>query len=462
MASISSPGIGSNLDVNGLVTQLIAADKQPLQDQIDSQRSRVQTQLSAIGTLKSLLSSMQGTLSTLADGSVFGKRLATSADATVYSASADATAAPGSYDIEVINLAAAQKLQSGPYADSSTAVGTGTLMLKVGSSTLALSIDSTNNTLAGIRDAINNASGNPGVSATIVTGSDGAHLMLTATKTGVANAFTVTASGGDGGLAALGYDPGNGVNNLTVVTAAKDASVKIDGLAVSSATNTVTGAIDGVTLNLASASPGKTNTLTVAQDTAAITTAINAFVASYNGYVAAAKQLSSYDSTSGQSGALLGDSTLLSISSQLSQRLGAVVGGSGDAYRALGDIGISFQTDGTLQVDSGKLSGALAANPSQVAALFSGSNGYGASLNSLFSGYLDSNGVLDSRTQSLNSQSKDLDDQQTTLDARMSAQEAMYRAQFTALDTLLSSMKTTSSFLTQQLANMPLPGQSSK
>ncbi|MCE5231804.1 MAG: flagellar filament capping protein FliD [Mizugakiibacter sp.] len=462
MASISSPGIGSNLDVNGLVTQLIAADKQPLQDQIDSQRSRVQTQLSAVGTLKSLLASMQGTLSTLADGSVFGKRLATSADTSIYTASADATAAPGSYDIEVVNLAAAQKLQSGPYADSSTAVGTGTLTLAVGGSTLALNIDSTNNTLAGIRDAINKASGNPGVSATIVTGSDGAHLMLTATKTGVANAFTVTASGGDGGLAALGYDPGNGVNNLAVVTAAKDASVKVDGLAVSSASNTVTGAIDGVTLNLASADAGNTHTLTVAQDTGAITTAINAFVASYNGYVAAAKQLTAYDSTTGQSGALLGDSTLLGISSQLSQRLGAVVGGSGDTYRALGDIGISFQTDGTLQVDSSKLGAALTANPSQVAALFSGSNGYGTSLNSLFDGYLDSNGVLDSRTQSLNSQSKDLDDQQTTLDARMSAQEAMYRAQFTALDTLLSSMKTTSSFLTQQLANMPLPGQSGK
>ncbi|GAP65252.1 flagellar hook-associated protein 2 [Mizugakiibacter sediminis] len=462
MAAITSPGIGSGLDVNSLVSQLVAADKQPLQGQIDSQRGSVQSQLSAIGTLKSLLSSMQTALSTLADGSVFGKRVAGSDSTSTFTASATSTAVAGSYAVEVDGLAAAQKLQSGAYAASDTVVGTGTLTLAVGGSSVAINIDSTNNTLAGIRDAINKASGNPGVSATIVNGSDGAHLVLTATKTGVANAFTVTAGGGDGGLAALGYDPGNGVNNLTVVTAAKDASLKIDGLAVTSATNTVTGAIDGVTLNLAAADVGNTHTLTVAQDTASITGTINAFVASYNAFVTGAKQLASYDAASGQSGPLLGDSTLLSISNQLAQRLGAVVGASGDTYRALGDIGISFQVDGTLKLDGTALNNALAANPAQVAGLFTGSGGYGASLNSLLDGYLDSNGILDSRTQSLNDRSKDLDDQQAALDARMSAEEAMYRAQFTALDTLLSSMKTTSSFLTQQLANMPLPGQSNK
>ncbi|HEX7111061.1 MAG TPA: flagellar filament capping protein FliD [Mizugakiibacter sp.] len=460
MAAITSPGIGSGLDVNSLVSQLVAADKQPLQDQIDSQRSNVQSQLSAIGTLKSLLSSMQTALSTLADGSVFGKRTATSDSASTFTASTTSTAVPGSYAVEVDSLAAAQKLQSGAYATSDTVVGTGTLTLAVGGSSIDISIDGTNNTLAGIRDAINKASDNPGVSATIVNGSDGAHLMLTATKTGVANAFTVTASGGDGGLAALGYDPGNGVNNLSVVTAAKDASLKVDGLTVTSATNTVTGAIDGVTLNLAAADAGNTHTLTVAQDTASITGTINAFVASYNAFVAGAKQLASYDADSGQSGPLLGDSTLLSISNQLAQRLGAVAGASGDAYRALGDIGISFQVDGTLKLDSTALGNALAANPTQVAGLFTGSSGYGASLNGLLDGYLDSDGILDNRTQSLNNQSKDLDDQQTALDARMSAEETMYRAQFTALDTLLSSMKTTSSFLSQQLASLPTAGQS--
>ncbi|MGH8214097.1 MAG: flagellar filament capping protein FliD [Rhodanobacteraceae bacterium] len=447
---ISSPGLGSGLDVNTLVSKLVQAEIQPAQNQIDNKRASVTTQTSALGTLKSLLASLQSSLSSLADGSAFTKYAATSSDTDVFSATAGATAVPGTYQIEVLQTAAAQKLSSAAFA-SGAAVGTGTLTLSVGSKSIDINVDSARNTLAGIRDAINGAAGNPGVSATIVHAQDGDHLVLTSATTGVANAFSISASGGDGGLASLTWDAATASGSLTQQTAAADAQVNIDGFTSSSSTNVVDGAIDGITLNLASADPGVPQTLTVGRDVTSMQNLVQGFVTAYNQFVQGAGQLASYDATSQTAGPLLGDATLRGIRSALASVLSGAAGSNASGLRTLGDIGINLQADGTLQFDANKLGDALTSQSAQVSALFGGSSGYGSQLNTLLSSYLGSGGLLDIRNSSLNSQSQRLDQQQAQLNQRQQSIQSRYLAQFTALDVTMSQMTQTSNFLTTQL-----------
>jgi flagellar hook-associated protein 2 len=456
---ISSPGLGSGLDVNTLVSKLVQAEIQPAQNQIDNQRASVTTQTSALGTLKSLLASLQSSLASLADGTAFTKYTATSSDTDVFAATAGAGAMPGTYQIEVLQTAAAQKLSSAAYA-SGVAVGTGNLTLSVGDQSIDLAIDSTNDTLAGIRDAINGASDNPGVSATVVHAEDGDHLVLTSTRTGVANAFSISASGGDGGLDALTWDAASATGNLALQNAAADAQVNIDGFTTSSSTNAVDGAIDGITLNLAGAEPGQTETLTVGRDVTSMQNLVQGFVTAYNQFVQGAGQLASYDPTSKTAGPLLGDSTLRGVRSALASVLSGAAGSNSSGLRTLADIGINLQADGTLQFDANKLGDALNSRSAQVSALFGGSSGYAGQLNALLNGYLGAGGLLDIRNDSLNTQNERLDLQQAQLDKRQQSIQSRYLAQFTALDVTMSQMTQTSNFLSSQLdmlANMYKP-----
>lgn len=439
---LTSMGVGSGIDVASLVEKLVAARKAPQQNQITSQTAAANTQLSALGQVSAALSALQSAMAPLTDGSVFTAHTVSSSDASVLGASATGTPVNGSYDIVVTQLASALKASSGAFASGSTAVGTGTLTIAVGSQSMSLTLDSSNNSLAAIRDAINGASDNPGVSATIVTGTDGAHLVLSGTRTGAANGFSVSSSGGDGGLAALKYDPAaSSGNGLSVVTAAADAQYSIDGLAASSAGNTVSTAIDGLTLNLVKAG---SSTLTVSSDSSKATSALTNLVNTYNSFVGIYQNLTRYDATSGTAGALLGDATLNGISNTLSGIIGGTANGA-----ALSSIGISLQVDGTLSLDSTKLATALG-NGTQVSGLFGGASGLAAKLNAPLTSWVGSAGVLASRTSSINQQLSDLTNQQTALNNRMDSLTAMYQAQFTALDTLMSKLNGTSSYLQQQ------------
>lgn len=439
---LTSMGVGSGIDVSSLVNQLVAARKAPLQNQITNQASRANTQLSALGQVSAALSALQSAMAPITDGSAFSSRSVSSSDTDVLTAGANGNAVAGSYDIVVTQLASTLKASSGAFADSGTQVGTGTLTVAVGSQTMNLSIDGSNGSLASIRDAINKASDNPGVSATIVNGTDGAHLVLSGTNTGAANGFTVSSSGGDGGLAALKYDPQGSGNGLSVIRAAADAEYTIDGLAAHSAGNSISTAIDGITLNLAAL--GST-TVGVANDPAKATSALKNLVATYNSFVGIYQSLTKYDATSGTAGAMIGDATINGINSTLSR----IIGGSANGA-SLSSIGISLQVDGTLALDSDKLSAALADGGKQVGDLFGGTDGLSAKLGAQLTQWVGSNGVLASRTDSIGQQLADLKNRQATLDNRMAALTARYQTQFTALDTLMSKLNNTSSYLTQQ------------
>ncbi|KRE90905.1 flagellar hook protein [Frateuria sp. Soil773] len=440
---LTSKGITSGLDVDKLVSQLVAAKKAPQQNQITAQATDANTQLSALGQIGAALSALQSALASIKDGSALAARKVTVGDDDVLGASATGKAVNGSYNIVVDKLATSLKASSGAFTDAATAVGTGTLTLAVGDKSMSLVLDSKNNSLAAIRDAINKASDNPGISATIVTGTDGAHLVLSGTRTGAANGFTVSSSGGDGALAALNYDPAaTGGNALSVITAAADAEYSIDGLPGHSAGNTISSAIDGLTLNLAKTG---SSTLTVTSDTSKATSALGNLVSTYNSFVGIYQNLTKYDVDSSTAGAMIGDATLNGISLTLSR----IVGGSANGA-TLSSIGISLQTDGTLKLDSDKLSKALDDGGVQVGRLFGGDDGFAARLDTQLTGWVGKGGLLDSRTASIGQQLKDLKARQASLDSRMDILTAQYQAQFTALDTMMSKLNSTSDYLQKQ------------
>ncbi|MGI9309781.1 MAG: flagellar filament capping protein FliD, partial [Gammaproteobacteria bacterium] len=271
MASITSTGIGSGLDIAGLVQQLVAAEAAPVSTRIAQKEARVQTKLSAFGSLKSALSDFRDQLDKMRTAKSFLTRSATSGNEDLFSVSVSESALPATYSVDVTQLAQTQKLTSGTFSDKDTVVGTGTLTITVGSAAFNIDVTAENNTLAGIRDSINGALDNTGVSATIVNADAGSYLILTGENTGAANSMTVTQAGGDGGLAALEYDPGAGLKSLTESIAAQDALVKIDGFDVLSSTNKITGAVDGVTLDLLQADPGFPASLQIDNDTDAVT-----------------------------------------------------------------------------------------------------------------------------------------------------------------------------------------------
>jgi flagellar hook-associated protein 2 len=293
--------------------------------------------------------------------------------------------------------------------------------------------------------AINNNKDNPGVQATVVHGADGDQLLLSSTKTGVANGFTVSASADSSdGLAVLAERLDTAGSNE-----ASDASLSIDGIAVTSASNAVSGVLNGVTLNLADT--GST-TLTVSQDTSAVDDAVSGFVDAYNSYAATVASLNSYDQDTQQAGVLLGDTTLMSIQRQVNSVLSSKVSGNG--IGSLAALGITRNADGTLSLDSGKLDDALKSNPSAVQDLFAGSDGYATRLDTALDSFAASDGIIATRNASIEGQLTTLSKESADLDSRMSVYEAQLRSQYTALDTLMSSLNNTSSYLTSALKQL--------
>jgi flagellar hook-associated protein 2 len=454
MASISSSGIGSGLDVNSLVTQLVAAERAPQDARLTRVDAKLTTEFTALAQLKGSMSAFQAALTALKSASTLISRKATLGDDKNLTAVASASAAAGVYDVEVVQLAKAAQVASAAFpGGSTTAIGTGTLNLSMGGAAFSVVIDSSNNTLAGIRDAINGAAANTGVRASIINAVDGSRLILSGERTGAANFLNVTQSGGDGGLAQVVYDPPN-PSGMTAVTGAvpQDAIVNIAGFAVHSATNTVESAIDGVTLTLKAQEPGTVVRLTVANDETAVQGKVTEFVNAYNVLAKQIAGLRSYDATSRKAGPLLGDAMLRGIETQLRRIVTSPVAGATSPYNMLSSIGVSFGADGTLALNASKFETAMRAGAAGVAQLFGSATGVANQLDDFIDAQLSSSGAMDSRNKSIEARRKDLVSQQNALNVRMASFERRYQQQFSALDTLLSQMQSTSTYLTQQLA----------
>lgn len=446
---------GSVINVSSLVSQLVAATRGPQDALISSQTQAVTTRLSALGTLKGALSTFQSALGSLDTPASFNSMTATSTAQAVFTATASSAAQPGTYGITVLALAGAQQLVSNPVVGgSSTVIGTGSLQLTLGSTSFNVTIDSSNDTLSGIAAAINSATGNPGITATILTGSDGAHLVLGSSLTGLANSIQVVETDGGNALSSLTYSSGS-PGNYTQSSAPSDASFKIAGVAYTSSSNTVTSALSGVTLNLLGTNSGSTATLTVASDTTTVQSNIAAFVTAYNTLVGAIAPLGSFDSTTGTAGPMMGDALLSGVQGQLQQTLHGVVDTGSSTYNSLASIGITTNSDGTLSLNAATLSTALSSSFSSVSQLFSGTSGIASTLNSQIAGELATGGSVASRGQTLIKQENALTQQETALNTQMSALSASLTQQYSALNSLLSSLQTTSAYLSQAFAALP-------
>ena len=464
MAPLSSPGVSSGLDVNGIVTQLMTLERQPLR-LLTTQQTSYKTRLSAIGQLQSVMSSFQTAAKGLTTATTRPAYLTTSGDAAVFSATAANSAVAGSYAIGVTQIAQAQKIVAGGVTSSSAPIGSGaptTLSIDFGTISggtyaggtysgagfaanaakppISVSIDSSNNSLTGIRDAIN--AKNAGVNATMVNDGSGTpyRLVLTATDSGAANSLRIGVAGDAALQSLLAYDPA-GTQNLSQLQVAQNALLSVDGIAISSASNTLTNAVQGVTLNLLKANTPSTAQLGIQRDASSLATAINALVTAYNNVNTV------ITSVTGKNATLQGDSTTLTIQRQLRTALSDVLGISG-IYKSLADINVTLQKDGTLAVDTAKLQARLSSNFADVAAVLSG---FGTSLTTLSNNILDANtGQLTNATAGINAAIKDNNHQQDALNQRLTMIEATYRAQFSALDAMMVSMNHTSSFLQQQ------------
>jgi flagellar hook-associated protein 2 len=453
-SSSSAAGAGGSvINVSSLVSQLVAATEAPQQSLIAAQTQTNTTNISALGTLKSALSTFQSSLTAISTPSQFNALSASSSDQTVFTATATSGAISGSYAITVGNLASAQQLLSKPV--SSATLGTGTLSISLGSTNFNVAVDGTNNTLAGIAASINSAANNPGVSATVINGTDGAHLVLSSTLTGAANTISVVVAETDGGnaLSALSFGSGN-TGNYTAESTAADANLTIAGVPYSSPSNVVSGALNGVTLTLTGTTSGTSSaTLGVSNDMSTVTANIQAFVSAYNTLQGTFAQLGSFDSTTNTAGPMLGNPVLSGIQGQVNQALHSLVGTS--TYNTLASIGITTQKDGTLGINAATLQTALSSNFGAVSQLFSGKSGVAAQLNSQITSDLSTGNSIDSYSKTLIAQGDSLTQQTNTLNTQMQALTASLTQQYSALNSLLSSLQTTSSQLSQAFAALP-------
>lgn len=462
MASISSPGLGSGLDVSSLMAQLMKAEQLPL-TALAKKEASYQAKLSAFGSMQGALSSLQTAAQTLKSTSTFTGKSASVVDSTVLSASAVLTADTGTYDLSVTTLAKNHIVRSNVAYELSDTFSGGSLDIRIGSdsggaggkvTTVAIPDGST---LIEVKDAINNAGA--GLKASIVNDGTTTRLILTSDQTGSAGNIKITAnatgSGGTHDLTDFIYDGTDGT--VSQVKPADNAVFSVNGLSITRSSNTVTDVINGVTFNLAK--EGGSTKLKVTANTDATVSAVTAFVKSYNDAITQVKSLTAYDAANKKAAVLTGDGTIRSIQTQLSALVGENVQNIAGGISRLSDIGVSIQKDGSLALDSTKLNAALADPAKDVAAFFtqttSQNEGIAVRLNTLMTSLIGSNSLISAKTDGINSSIKNLQKQTDTLNLRLEQIEKRYRAQFTSLDTLVASMQKTSSYLTQQLASLP-------
>lgn len=449
MASISSLGVGSGLDLETMVTKLMTAERAPI-DALTTKITSAQTKISLYGTLSTKLSALQSAADTLQFPSRLAATKATSGDTSIFTATSAFGAATGSYGIEVTQLAAAQKSFSQEYV-AGTTFSPGSLSFTVAGAPAA-SIDlnevgKTSYTLDEVRDKINAAK--IGVTATVInTSNGGQRMILTGDKSGATNGFSLTsgltASGGQANLDGANFDTTTpGLARAT----AQDGRIKIDGVEVSSTTNVFTN-IAGLTITAAKQSAvGVSTSLKVETDNDKVVSAVKAFVDAYNSITSTIKTNSAYDASTKKGLPLNGDFASRSISNSLSNaRTTIPTELSSATYKTLSEMGVSITQTGQLTLDETKLRQVVSKSPSDALTTL---QAYGKAFSDAVGGVLSSDGVVTKRVNSLNDAVKIYKDNQAALEVRMVAIEKRFRNQFIAMDKLVSQFKSTSGTLSQ-------------
>ena len=448
--SITSLGIGSGIDIESIVNQLVAVERRPIQF-LETRQAELDIQISALGLVQDSVSSFQSTISALQLSTGFRNFSVTSSDDQVLTAEAGEGSVPISSDIDVLTLAQRNKLASSAFGSGESVVGSGLLTISIGAASFSVSIDDNNNTLAGIRNAINDNLNNTGVSASIITADDGSHLVLTAEESGTANAISVTVTGdGDGndtdaaGLSNLVFVAG-GTQNLQEIDIAQDATLSVDGFAVTRSSNEISDVIEGVTLSLKDIGSAS---LSVSEDRSVGKSAIEAAITAYNDLIISLN--TQREST------LQGESLLLGIETRARQAITNRFSVTGSNYQYLFEIGVTFDRDGILSLDEERFDQAIEDDFSGVVQLFTDpEDGFAQALNTVLSSYVDTGGLIQARTDGLSESRSQIDDDIERIEDRIVLTEQRLRRQYTALDSLVGQLNATSNFLVQQLANLP-------
>jgi flagellar hook-associated protein 2 len=446
MATISAAGIGSGLDIESLISSLMSVEQIPLQS-LQLKAGGLLTQISAYGTLRSALANFQDAVSGLAATDNFNLYTATSGNTDVYTATADSTATVGAYDITVDNLAVAHKQGStASIADTSTIIGSAGDQMTITIGSNSFTVDYGGETLATIQGLINDATDNVGVTAGIVQESaTSVHLVLSSDNTGTDYAMSLAFADSGGGAIS---DP----FTMSQIQAAENSQITIDSTyTITRSSNTVSDAIEGVSIDLL-AENATAAQLTVARNDNAISSAVSDLVESYNSLMTSISRLRSSE--------LNGDGTLRLVELQIDDLLGGGIDVSG-AYTYASQVGVTFEKDGTLSYDGAELSAALADDRDAVVDFFTNAdNGFGVQLDALLESMLDTSGLIDAREDGLNARLDNTNDEIDRMEYRLEVTERRYRAQYSALDTLLGQLQSTSDWLTGQFAilNTLLPG----
>ena len=542
----TSTGLGSGINVSGMVTSLIAAESGLQTADYTAQSTKVGADLTALGTLKNALYSFQTSVQTLQSLSTFQANTATSSNTAAFTATADGTSVPNSYQVGVTQLAKAAQMSSSFYSNASALVGAGSLSLNLGTayvngatlsssappltstdmgingypitavtvlgntpqqnviasinastvSTGVIAVDngsggislsnslSTNTaaisitgnpatvlaetglttgtttaahqaftvntdattTLSSLVAAINNASGNPGITASIINVDAGAQLLLTSNTMGAANTIGVQATPSSGSnLSSL--------NTLTTVQAPSNAIITLNGQQVTRQSNSFSDVVPGVTFSL-TAPTTSTASLAIAANPATATSNVNSFITAYNSLVGTMNNLSNYNATTGTASQLFGDPMMMGIKNQLLHALNASISGI-SGFSTLAEIGVTPDNSGALSLNSVVFNQAMAANPTGVANLFASSTGIAAQFDVVLNNQLGFTGTIATRVNSDNTQLTSIANQQTTFNAQMSALQAQYLNQFNAMDSIVGNLQNTSNSLTSMLANLP-------
>nr|WP_024964903.1 flagellar filament capping protein FliD [Pantoea sp. IMH] len=456
MASISSLGIGSGLELSSILDSLTAAEKTSLKP-ISAQQSAYTAKLSAYGTLKSALTTFQTANTALSKADLFAASKATTTS-TAFSATTSAGAVAGKYSINVTQLASAQTLTAGVQSDNKTAIASADSTITfqpagADAKPVTITLAAGDSSLTGIRDAINKA--DAGVTASIIKTGEGAYrLSMTSTKTGEDNAMTVSVSG-DSALESYLASSGG---NLTESVPAQNAKLTVNNVAIESSSNNISDALEGITLNLSDITSGN-QSLTVSQDTSKASSAVSAWVDAYNKLQDTFSSLTKYtavdagtETQDSSNGALLGDSTLRTIQTQLKGLLNN--NGSTSAYKTLAQIGVtSNPSTGKLELDQTKLDAALAKDPDGVKEMIVGdgkTTGITTQMGNSMTGWLSSSGILQAATAGVSKTLNNLTESYNAASERIDATIARYKKQFTALDLMVSKLNSTSSYLTSQ------------
>jgi flagellar hook-associated protein 2 len=456
MANVQFGGLITGLDTNALISGLVKAEQGPTTI-LQNQKAALQIQQGVYTTLIGSLGGLKSAAQSLSLSTDFDKKAAASSDNTALTASADSTALTGYNTVVVDTLAKAQSIKSVTFTSASDSIGTGKLTIQVGNTSVDVTIDGTNNTLSGLKSAIN--SSGAAVTASVVNAGTSAspdyRLLVQSKETGTVNAVTIT------GTLSGGTDPFAGGG--TVVQAAADAVFSVNGLALSRSSNTISDIIPGVTFVLLKEgnhngiveSTDTSANVTVSADSAAIKSAISEFVDSYNSVNKIVVDQFTLDPNTKRQGALAGDAALRGVISQLRSQL-SQSGGNGAGLKYLSDIGISFQKDGSLTVDDGKLSNALATDPTGVSNLFAlVQNGIGKRIPDTVDNFISSfNGSLTFRQNGIQADIERIDQKVASEQQRISALQDRLTKQFSDLEQVVSQLKSQNDYLVQHLTSI--------